>query len=126
MARQWPRACAAMTGVAAVVLGLCCHSSEHLTTFDRSANGQTVAIAVREEFEIALDSVGPGRFAAPVVSSGSVRFLSESESSCSGQCSPGGGKTQRFRFEAVERGRAEIAVPFDPTGWTFSLTVVVY
>jgi hypothetical protein len=53
-----------VVGVAAVAFGLCCHS-EHVTTFDRSANGQTVTVAVGEEFEIALDSVGPGRFASP-------------------------------------------------------------
>jgi hypothetical protein len=108
------------------MVGVCCHSSEHPITFDRSDNGQIAVIAVGEEFEMALDSVGPGSFATPIVSSESVRFLSESESSPSGPTTPGGGKTQRFRFGAVTPGRAEIAIPFDPTGWTFGMTVQVY
>jgi hypothetical protein len=108
------------------MVGVCCHSSEDLITFDRSDDGRTVALAVGQEFEIALDSVGPGSFATPIVSSESVRFLSESDSSPSGPATPGGGKTQRFRFEAVSSGRAEVSIPFDLTGWTFGMTVQVY
>jgi hypothetical protein len=108
------------------MVGVCCHSPEDVITLDRSDNGRTVALAVGQEFEIALDSVGPGSFATPIVSSDSVRFLSESVSSPSGPPTPGGGKTQRFRFEAVASGRAELSIPFDPTGWSFGMTVQVY
>ncbi len=127
MTRRARRSRAVVAGVAAAVaLGLGCGSSRPVTIFDRSFDGKTAGVAAGDEFEIDLDSVGPGRFAAPTASSGCVRFLSESESSCSGQCTPGGGKTQRFRFEAVESGRADIDIPFDPTGWTFGMTVLVY
>ena len=126
MGQHSPRMCVAGAGVAVLLVGLCCHSSEQLITLDRSDNGRTVAVEVGDQFEVALESVGPGRFASPVVSSGSVRFLSESESSPSGPSTPGGGKTQKFRFEAFAPGRSEIAIPFDPTGWTFAFTVQVY
>ncbi len=122
------RGCRAVVGgvTVAVALGLGCHSPSPVMTFDRSFNGQTAAVAAGDEFEVDLASVGPGRYGSPTVSSGCVRFLNESESSCSGQCNPGGGKTQRFRFEAVESGRAGIEIPFDLTGWMFEMTVVVY
>ena len=117
---------AAVVVVAASALVLCRDHPDGLITYDRSANGKTVTVGVGEGFDIALDSVGPGRFTTPVVSSEAVHFVSETESSCSHDCSPGGGKTQRFRFEAVETGRAEISIQLDITGWMFVLTVMVY
>jgi hypothetical protein len=126
MARQSPRALVGTAALVVAMVGVCCHSSEDGIVFDRSDSGRTVALAVGQEFEIALDSVGPGGFATPIVSSESVRFLRESVSAPSGPPTPGGGKTQRFQFEAVASGRAEVSIPFDPSGWTFGMTVQVY
>jgi hypothetical protein len=113
---------------AAVLLGLCCHSQANRILLTASDNGRTVTAQVGDKIEVALETIGPFYVGSPVVSSTSVRFLSESDEFPS-RPNPGGSKTQRYTFEAVVVGRAEITIPRAlpvPEPPVFAITVQVY
>lgn len=121
-----PRVFRMAAGVALILLAVSCHSSGNRISLDSSSNGHTISVAPGDKIDVTLQTIGPGQYETPTVSSGSVRFLGES--------SPGlpnpGGVRQLFRFEAVTVGRAEIAIPhtiFDPLPPTppFEITVDV-
>ena len=56
---------------------------------------------------VAVQTIGPGQYETPTVSSGSIRFLGESSA---GLPNPGGPR-QLFQFEGMSVGRAEITIP---------------
>lgn len=95
------------TGVAMALLAASCHRSTDRISLDNSSNGRAVSVAPGDRVDISLQTIGPGQYETPTVSSGSVRFLGESSA---GMPNPGG-PTQMFRFEAVTVGRAEITIP---------------
>lgn len=79
-----------------------------------SVNGtptRTLSLAVGQELDLTLQTIGPGQYASPpIVSSAAVRFL---EASFVGPAIPAG-PTQRFRFRAEAPGQAVIT--FEHTG----------
>ena len=90
-----------------VLVGVSCHSPSEPISLNNSSNGLTISVAVGDRIDITLQTIGPGQYETPVVSSGSVRFLGESSA---GPPNPGGPR-QLFRFQAVAPGRAEITIP---------------
>jgi hypothetical protein len=92
-----------------VLLAVSCHpsSNSHRVSLDNSSNGHTISVAPGDTIDITLQTVGPGQYETPSISSGSVRFLGESSA---GVPNPGGPR-QLFRFEAVTVGRADITIP---------------
>jgi hypothetical protein len=107
-----PMALAVAAAMAALGLALGCGSAESPATtisLTNADHGRSIAVLVGDEIEITLQTIGPGEYGTPVVSSGSgsIRFL--------GEGSPGpqnpGGVRQLFRFEAVAPGGAEISIP---------------
>jgi hypothetical protein len=118
-------------GVGAL-LGFGCHSSSDRINLSNSDSGRNLAVAVGDEIDVTLQTIGPGEFGSPVLSSGSLRFLGESSP---GAPNPGGAR-QLFRFEAAASGRAEVTIPHSrasPEGsglWPavapFSITVEVH
>jgi hypothetical protein len=95
------------TGVAMALLAASCHRSTDRISLDNSSSGQTISVAPGDRIDISLQTIGPGQYETPTVSSGSIRFLGESSA---GMPNPGGPR-QLFRFEAVTVGRAEITIP---------------
>jgi hypothetical protein len=79
----------------------------NLVSLTNTDDGRSIAVLVGDEIDITLQTIGPGEYGTPVLSSGSVRFLGESSP---GPQNPGGVR-QLFRFEAVAVGRAEITTP---------------
>ncbi len=69
--------------------------------------GRTVAAGVGDRIEVTLQTIGPGQYGDPSVSSRATVFLGESPV---GPPNPGG-PTQLFRFEAIAPGRADITIP---------------
>jgi hypothetical protein len=124
------RRCAALVIVAAVfVSGLGCGSSHpRLITLTNSDTGRSVAVAVGDEIDVTLQTIGPGQYGIPTLSSESIRFLSVS---LAGSPNPGGPR-QLFRFEAMAAGRAKISIaheggaPGGPTTPAFRITVEVH
>jgi hypothetical protein len=93
-------------GVALSTLG--CGSKQNQTISLGNADaGRIVAAAVGDQIEVTLQTIGPGQYADPTVSSRAAVFLGESPA---GPSSPGG-PTQLFRFEAIAPGRADITIP---------------
>ncbi len=70
-------------------------------------SGRTVVAAVGDQVEVTLQTIGPGQYGDPSVSSHAALFLGESP------VSPPipAGATQLFRFEALAPGRADITIP---------------
>jgi hypothetical protein len=79
---------------------------------NREDGGTVVRVAVGNEVDIMLQTIGPGSFGDPEVSSGSIQFLDVSLAKVR---SPGG-PTQVFRFRAVENGQTLIRIPHTADG----------
>jgi hypothetical protein len=105
--RHRPSVFSVATGVAVVLLAVSCHHSSNRISLDNSSNGHTISVAPGDKIDITLQTIGPGQYETPTVSSGSIRFLGESSA---GMPNPGGPR-QLFRFEAVTVGRADITIP---------------
>lgn len=82
-------------------------------------NGKTLAATVGEQIDVMLQTIGPGEYTAPAISSGSVRFL---DVTLVGPPNPGG-PTQLFRFQVVATGRASITIPHTAGGRDFQFTI---
>jgi hypothetical protein len=74
-------------------------------------SGKTVSAVVGQEIDVTLQTIGPGSYGAPQISSSALRFLAVS---LTGAPNPGGPR-QLFRFESVTQGQAEIRVPHLPS-----------
>ncbi len=81
----------------------------------------TVNASANQEIDLTLQTIGPGEYSDPSVSSESVRFLGVSEPFVP---NPGGPK-QLFRFEAVTAGSATITIPHSVQSTPFAVTIVV-
>jgi hypothetical protein len=93
----------------AVLPAIGCGSAGSQTiSLSNADSGETVVAAVGDKIEVTLQTIGPGQYGTPTVSSVSVMFLGES--SPPGQPNPGGVR-QLYRFEADSSGRADIAIP---------------
>ena len=68
--------------------------------------GRTVVVAVGQQIDITLQSIGPGRYGPPNISSSAVRFV---DVSYPGPIIPALA-TPLFRFEAVSAGEAIIRI----------------
>jgi hypothetical protein len=98
--------------VAVGLLASSCHSDritqDNRVSLGNSSAGTTISVAPGDEIDITLQTIGPGHYETPTVSSGSIRFLGEFPPA--DPPNPGGPR-QLFRFEAVTVGRAEITIP---------------
>lgn len=114
--------------MAGAALGQGCDSKPARVDVSLADNGRVVAAEVGAKIVVALGVIGPFYFGDPIVSSGAVRFVAKSDEFPS-QPNPGGGKTQRYTFEAVSAGEALITIPRDgpfPESSAFRITVQVY
>jgi hypothetical protein len=91
-----------------VLTTLGCGSSDPETiSLTNADSGRSVVAAVDDTIEVTLQTIGPGQYANPTLSSGSVAFRGES---AAGLPNPGGPR-QLYRFAAVAPGRAQITIP---------------
>ncbi len=81
--------------------------------------GRTIAVPVGAEIDVKLQTIGPGQYNTPQVSTAAVRFLSVS------LVSPvlPAGPTQLFRFEAAAQGQATITIQSTGQNPAFEVTV---
>ena len=112
----------------AVLLTVGCGSSgSKIISVSNGDAGQSVDASVGETIEVTLQTVRPGQYGDPILSSGSVKFLEESSA---GAPNPGGPR-QLYRFEAVSSGRVNITIPHTgdlpdgPAIPAFTITVTV-
>ena len=115
------RACLLVWMVLLLTVG-CGPSGSKIISLNNENTGQSVVATVGEKIEVTLQTVGPGQYGDPIVSSGSVKFLEESSA---GTPNPGGPR-QLYRFEAVSSGQANITIPHTgglPDAFTLTVTV---
>jgi hypothetical protein len=109
--RHRPSVFGVTTGIAVTLLVASCHPSskqgQDVINLDNSSNGHTISVAPGDRIDITLQTIGPGQYETPIVTSGSIRFVGEFPA---GAPNPGGPR-QLFRFEAVTVGRADITIP---------------
>jgi hypothetical protein len=106
-----------------------CSSSDSMAPIllDNSSSGSTLSARVGDAIHITLQTIGPGRYGDPTVSSPAVRFISESDE---GTPNPGG-PVQLYIFQASTTGTAIVAIPHtgdlpgQPQTPAFTLTVNV-
>jgi hypothetical protein len=104
VSRSVALACALALSLSATVN---CDSRETQTIrLQNGDSGRSVTAAVGDTIEITLQTIGPGQYGNPSVSSPSVRFLGESAAE---PANPGGAR-QLYRFEAASTGRADITI----------------
>jgi hypothetical protein len=81
-----------------------CNSDETGSPSSTDNHGETISVVASQVFTINLETVGSGEYISPPqVSSSVVRFLTV----VLGDPGPAG-PTQRFRFQAIQSGRAVI------------------
>ena len=115
------RACFLIWMVALLIVG-CSPSGSKIISVDNENTGQSVVASVGEKIEVTLQTIGPGQYGDPILSSGSVKFLEESSA---GTPNPGGPR-QLYRFEAVSSGQDNITIPHTgglPDAFTITVTV---
>ena len=100
-------------------------SAESVTTnpvaLTAADTGKTLRLKPEQELSITLQTVGPGSYGAPQISSAVVRSLGEGQP---GVQNPGGPR-QVLRFQAVSSGDAEITVPHSQSADAFRVKVIV-
>lgn len=76
---------------------------------NRAHAGGTILARVGQPIELTLQTVGPGRYGAPTLSSSAVRFV---DVTFPPEQNPGGPR-QRYRFEAIREGSAALTIPHE-------------
>jgi hypothetical protein len=105
----------------------CGSSRSHIISLNNEDAGRSVVASVGDTIEVTLQTIGPGQYENPIVSSGSVKFLEESPATTTIPAGP----TQLYRFEAVSSGQVEITIPHTdgssggPAIPAFTITIVV-
>ena len=84
-------------------------------------NGRTLVAKIGDEIDVTLQTIGPGMYASPRVSSSSIHFAG---ASIVGPPNPGG-PVQLFRFRAAAAGRATITIPHTVESHSFTFSVDV-
>ena len=98
-----------------------CGSEESTAPDQNQGRGETISVVASQVFFVELQTIGAGEYVSPPgISSSAVHFLGVTL----GEPVPAG-PTQRFRFQAVQSGRAIITFRHTGQGPTVQDTVVV-
>ena len=96
-------------------------AKQQVLSLNGTDSGKLVSAKVGREIMITLQTIGPGEYAAPRVSSASIRF--EGTYFPKGQ-NPGGPK-QVYRFIAAVAGQGKLAIPHTGNNPTYQITIQV-
>jgi hypothetical protein len=88
---------------------------------NNSASGQMLSVQVGQLLSLSLQTIGPGNYGEPVVSSDAVRFI---DARFVPLPNPGG-PLQGYRFLAKAPGRVEIHIPHSGNSQPFDLTLEI-
>jgi hypothetical protein len=96
--------------------------SDNELSLDNGDNGRVLSVRPRDEIHVTLQTIGPGEYELPSVSSAAVVFLGVSLLT---PPNPGGPR-QLFQFRVVAVGHADISIPHTGQNPRFGITVDVY
>lgn len=94
---------------------------EETVQMSEGDQGKSVKVPLGEEAELLLQTIGPGQYGAPELSSEALRFL---DVTLPADQNPGGPR-QLYRFEAVTTGTTTIHIPHTERATSFDVVVVV-
>jgi hypothetical protein len=128
MSRSIRSCCLSATVIACTVLGACGAESSgekeaapQTVTLTADDAGTSVNAATKERIDVMLQTIGPGEYSMPSISSDNVQFV---DVTSPGAPNPGGVK-QDFRFEVEAAGTATITIPHSEGREPFEVTIVV-
>lgn len=84
----------------------------YVLSLDNRNSGQRVTATVGQPIQITLQTIGPGQYVSPQISSQAIRFVSAGFAE---KQNPGGPR-QIYRFRAVSEGEAHISIPHEAKG----------
>jgi hypothetical protein len=105
--------------VLASLVGFGCYPDPTPVELTSKDNGRDVSTALHQEVDVTLQTIGPGQFGAPVISSPAVNF----EGMTFPTSQNPGGPTQLYRFRTVADGNAVITIPHDSGSASFTVTL---
>jgi hypothetical protein len=91
-------------------------------SLDNGDNGRVLSVRLGDEIHVTLQTIGPGEYELPNVSSSAVVFLGVS---ILAPPNPGGPR-QFFQFRLVAVGHADISIPHTGQNPRFGITVDVH
>lgn len=94
--------------------------AQKVLSLNRKNDRQHVAAAVGQRIEVTLQTIGPGRYDTPQISSPAIRFEGFADPTAQNP----GGPTQVYCFEAAAEGDAQVKIPH--TASTPTLTVPTF
>lgn len=108
-----------LVGVAMGLAFMGCYPDPGSVELNNEDNGKRIDLAMHQEVNVTLQTIGPGHFGKPDISSSAVEF--------GGMTSPGpanpGGPTQLYRFRTVANGMAVVTIPHDSGSAPFVVTL---
>lgn len=108
----------ALVGILSSLVG-CGSTDDAALEVNSSAQGQTLQARSGQAIDLKLQTIGPGHYGDPQLSSGAVRFDGMDYSKDPVPAGP----TQFFHFHAVESGHATVVIPrVESTGEPFTVT----
>jgi hypothetical protein len=106
-----------------ILIVAACSGDNPVSVSIKGSNSQTLTVPARTEFDLTLQTIGPGDYQSPpAVSSETVQFLGVSLVSPYVPAGP----TQRFRFAAQSKGKAIIVFQHTGNNRVVEDTVNVY
>ena len=84
----------------------------HVLSLDNRNSGQRMTATVGQPIQITLQTIGPGQYVSPQISSPAIRFVSAGYAETQNP----GGPRQIYRFRAASEGEAHITIPHEAKG----------
>ena len=108
-----------LVGAAVGLVCLGCYPDPGSVELTREDNGRDIGLALHQDVNVTLQTIGPGQFGKPEISSSAVEF--------GGMTSPGppnpAGPTQLYRFRTVSDGTTVVTIPHDGGSAPFTVTL---
>jgi hypothetical protein len=101
------------------LLGSSCYGDPEPADLTAKDNGKLVSLALHQEVDVTLQTIGPGQFGEPVVSAPAVTF----EGMTFPKTQYPSGPTQLYRFRTVAAGTALVTIPHDSGSPSFTVTL---
>ena len=84
----------------------------HVLSLDNRNSGQRITATVGQPIQITLQTIGPGQYVSPQISSPAIQLVSAGFAEMQNP----GGPRQIYRFRAAADGEAHITIPHEAKG----------
>ena len=108
-----------LLGVAMGLVCWGCYPDPEVVELTGEDNGRDMMVSFHQEVHVTLQTIGPGQFGKPVVSSAAVEFEGMSFAAVQNP----GGPTQLYEFRTVDNGAAVVTIPHDSGSAPFTVTL---